>query len=236
MNEIFIEIDTRIDDSYINVSKTTTTPGDVLKGKLFYDKNGELREGEIEEKSIEINPSKENQVIKNDELYNEIFVNKVTSDIDSNIQPFNIKEGVNILGVTGNMAPDKPDQSKTVVPNENTQRVIADNGYELSEVIVEGIPQTYVGSGITKKASQTYKVSEEERIIQGGIYLLGDQIIEGIDLDEKTVVPTTNRQVITSNADGLREVIIEPIPGNFLNINLPENIYSGEVEVENATD
>lgn len=236
MNEIFIEIDTRIDDSYINVSKTTTTPGDVLKGKLFYDKNGELKEGEIEEKTIEITPSKEDQVIKNDELYSEIIVNKVTSEVDSNIQPFNIKEGVNILGITGNMAPDKPDQSKTVVPNENGQRVIADTGYELSEVIVEGIPQTYVGSSVTKKASQTYKVSEEERIIQGGIYLVGDQIIEGIDLDEKTVVPTTSQQTITSDADGLREVIIKPIPGNFLDINLPENIYSGEVEVENGTD
>lgn len=236
MNEIFIEIDTRIDDSYINVSETTATPGDVLKGKLFYDKNGELKEGEIEEKTIEITPSKEDQVIKNDELYSEIIVNKVTGEIDSNIQPFNIREGVSILGVAGNVAPDKPDQSKTVAPSESAQRVIADVGYELSEVIVEGIPQTYVGSGITKKASQTYKVSEEQRIIQGGVYLLGDQIIEGIDLDEKTVIPTTNEQVITSDVDGLREVIVKPIPGNFLDINLPENIYSGEVEVENGTN
>ena len=236
MNEIFIEINTRIDDSYINVSKSTVTPGDVLEGKLFYNKDGELKEGTLERKSIEITPSKEDQVINTGDLYNEIMVNKVTSGIDSNIQPFNIKEGVNILGVTGNMAPDKPDQSKTVTPNENTQRVIADTGYELAEVIVEGIPSDYVGSSVTKKAAQTYQVSEEDRVIQAGVYLTGNQTIKGIDLDEKTVVPTTNQQIITSDADGLKKVIVEAIPGNFLNINLPENIYSGEVEVENGSN
>ena len=37
--------------------------------------------------------------------YKRITVNPVTSSIDSNIQAGNIKNGVTILGVTGNLVP-----------------------------------------------------------------------------------------------------------------------------------
>ena len=69
--------------------------------------------------------------------FDKVTANAVTSEIDGNIQPLNIRQGVTILGVDGNLEPDKPDQSKTVYPSAEQQVVVADTGFELAEVIVE---------------------------------------------------------------------------------------------------
>ena len=54
-----------------------------------------------------VTPSTNVQEIEPDALYNslsKVTVNAVTSSIDSNIKPENIREGVTILGVTGIMS------------------------------------------------------------------------------------------------------------------------------------
>lgn len=49
-------------------------------------------------------------------------------------------------------------QSKTVSPSESAQTIKADNGYDgLSQVTVNAVSRTYVGSGVTKKSAATYK-------------------------------------------------------------------------------
>lgn len=57
--------------------------------------------------------------------------------------PSNIREGINILGVDGQMSGSegmKP-QSKTVTPNSTQQTILPDEGYNcLSQVVVEKIP------------------------------------------------------------------------------------------------
>ena len=70
----------------------------------FRLKNAVIKEyPELE--NIEITPSKEEQTFKSENYYgyDEVKVNGVTSEIDSNIKPENIKEGVEILGVSGNV-------------------------------------------------------------------------------------------------------------------------------------
>lgn len=64
--------------------------------------NGSIKKIYPELENIEINPSKEKQKLKSEKYgYNEITVNEVTSNIDENIKPEYIKEGVSILGVEG---------------------------------------------------------------------------------------------------------------------------------------
>lgn len=48
-------------------------------------------------------------------------------------------------------------QSKTVSPSESAQTIKADYGYDgLSQVTVNAVSKTYVGSGVTKKSAATY--------------------------------------------------------------------------------
>lgn len=68
-------------------------------------------------------------------------------DIDSTEQakliPSNIREGVTILGVQGEMTgtEDARPQSKTVTPSTSQQTVLPDDGYNyLSQVVVNAIP------------------------------------------------------------------------------------------------
>lgn len=90
-----------------------------------------------------ITPSTSKQKITADDGYTGIgtaTVEAVTSAIDSNIKATNIRSGVSILGVQGNLEPDKPDQDKTVTPSSSQQIVTADTGYELAQVTVEPVP------------------------------------------------------------------------------------------------
>lgn len=96
-------------------------------------------------------PTTENQTITFDSGYdglNEVQVEAVTSAIDSNITPTNIRAGVTVLGVQGNLEPDKPDQSKTVTPTASSQVIVADPGYELASVTINAVDNT-IDSNIT---------------------------------------------------------------------------------------
>lgn len=99
----------------------------------------------LQEKSVD--PKTYSQEVTADEGYDGLSmlsVGAVTSEIDVNILPNNIRRGVSILGVQGNLATDKPDQTKTVTPTTSRQEVVADTGYELGSVVVEAVnPSDY---------------------------------------------------------------------------------------------
>lgn len=71
-------------------------------------------------------------------------------------------------------------QSKTVSPSESAQKIKADNGYDgLSQVTVNAVSRTYVGSGVTKKSAATYTSGTSDQNIASGQYLNGTQTIKG---------------------------------------------------------
>ena len=106
---------------------------------------------------------------------------------DSNLAAGNIKSGVSIFGVSGTYTGSSSGgsgsvslQSKTVSPSESTQTVKPDSGYGgLSQVTVNAISTTYVGSGVTKKAAATYTPSTSNQTIAASQYLNGAQTIKG---------------------------------------------------------
>lgn len=64
----------------------------------------------------------------------------VASTEAAKIIPGNIKNGVEILGVTGTYEGEAvPTQSKTATPYTTSQTILPDSGYDLSQVTVEAI-------------------------------------------------------------------------------------------------
>ena len=79
-----------------------------LIGKIYEKQSmcGTLNNTVIHEypelEDLEATPSKEKQNFKSSKYgYDEVTIKAVTSDIDKNIQPENIKEGTTILGIAG---------------------------------------------------------------------------------------------------------------------------------------
>lgn len=171
----------------------------------------------LQEKSVD--PKTYSQEVTADEGYDglsKLSVSAVTSNIDANITPTNIRAGVSILGVQGNLSSDKPDQTKRVTPKTTEQSVFADAGYELGEVIVEAV---------TSDIDSDIKASNIKR----GINILGvDGTFDGGELQSKTVTPTTSEQNVTADTGfyGLSGVKV-----NAVN---PSDYYKDE-EIVNVT-
>ena len=83
-------------------------------------------------------------------------------------------------GASGTSLQSKTVQSKTVSPSESAQTIKADYGYDgLSQVTVNAVSRTYVGSGVTKKSAATYTPGTSDQSIASGQYLNGTQTIKG---------------------------------------------------------
>lgn len=79
---------------------------------------------------LEVTPSEEVQTFKHEDSYgyDNVVVNAVTNEIDSNIQPNNIKNGVTILGVTGTL------QEGSLASVEGTTLVFSSGSVEEGEL------------------------------------------------------------------------------------------------------
>ena len=66
-------------------------------------------------------------------------LNEILRQKNAYLLPNNVRQGITVLGVEGNLAPDKPDQTKTVTPTTSEQVITADTGYELGSVTVNAV-------------------------------------------------------------------------------------------------
>lgn len=107
-----------------------------------------------------------------------VTVYGVTSSIDPNIQAGNIRDGVTILGVTGNYTGSViNNQNKTVNPSTNSQSITADAGYTgLGTVTVN--PVNAVGGSETITQNGTYTFDGQSF---GADYLSSLQIDVSVD-------------------------------------------------------
>ena len=174
------------------------------------------------EQGITITPktTKQTLVPSVGNVYNKVEVGAVTSEIDSNIIPTNIRKGTTILGIKGNLEPDKPDQSKSVNPTTSQQVVMADTGYELAKVTV---------NAVTNAVDSNIKAEN----IREGISILG--IVGNFEgakkpvLQEKSIKPTTSSQTVTADSgyDGLSSVSVSAVTNEIDENIKAENIKDG---------
>lgn len=112
IEEINLKLDTSIKEIYPPLTNLEVIP---TKEKQIFNHDGAYGYDKVVVNSIilqdkEVIPSKEEQTIKADENYsglNQVKVNAVTSQVDNNIISENIKNGIDILGVTGNFVGGK---------------------------------------------------------------------------------------------------------------------------------
>ena len=183
----------------------------MLENSIFDDT--EFLEGEILEQVVDLNKKEQEKVVeaqKEDvvvepdsdmQVLSKVTVKGVTADIDESIKPENIKLGVNILGIEGNVAPDKPDQEKTIYPSEEEQIVVADNGYELAKVIAKPV-ETESFEIIPNTSEQVVKASDGK--------FIKEVVVEAIeDIEPEVAAQEEKLQVLEGKVDDLP--IYEPI-------------------------
>lgn len=66
----------------------------------------------------------------------------VLAEKNTKVIPTNIRAGVTLFGVEGNLEPDKPDQTKNATPSTVAQTIQADTGYELAQVNIAAVDNT----------------------------------------------------------------------------------------------
>lgn len=163
------------------------------------------------------------------DAFNKVEVSAVTSSIDSNILPKNIKRGITILGVEGNYIPENL-QSKVVNPTTAVQNVTYDDGYEgLNNVQVNAVTSA-IDSNITAEN------------IKLGVSILGvdGALEEGIKQAEveplKNVAPTKEPIIVRPDEGykALSQVNIEGVSASIDPNILAENIKKG-IEILGVT-
>lgn len=98
-------------------------------------------------------------------------------------------------------------QTKTADPTEEIQSIKPDEGYVLSEVTVNAISKTFIGSEVTRKTSATYTPNNDTQVINAGQYLEGSQAIAPVPTETKTI--TTNGTYTPTSGKYFSSVTVE---------------------------
>lgn len=147
-----------IPDQYADVSGVDAGAGDVRVGKVIVGPDGETITGTMPpQKPEEIGhatPTEQAQTVTPTagSVFSAVEVEPIPSEyadvsgVDATAA--DVRTGKIIVDaqgdtVTGEMEPQKPEQSKSVVPTVSSQLVVPDTGYALSRVDVGAIPSEY---------------------------------------------------------------------------------------------
>lgn len=156
-----------------NTDLVTITPDKVLEGNTFVNNTGSHTGTIPNNGTLNYEPSTENQTIPLGYTSGGT-VKAVDASIDENILPENIKQGVSILGIEGELTPGAGDATS----DANLQARYLLEGYSMVEdgILVEGTMKNY--------ATRTMDYTGEEQVIPTGYYdLLTVPIAEAPNLD-----------------------------------------------------
>lgn len=193
----------------------------------------------LEEKTV--TPTTSNQTISpsGDNVgLSRVIVNGVTSAIDEDIKPENIKKDVDILGVIGTYEPSYTKKDLVIEPSIEEQTITPQSQeVDAFENITVNPVTSAIDANITAKN------------IKKGITILGvegNYVLE--NLQDKVVNPTMEKQVVTFDSDqyqGLNTVTVNAVTASIDDDIKPENIksginilgidgsYSGDMNIEN---
>lgn len=172
-----------------------------------------------------INPSSGYAGIK------QVIINGVTSNIDENIKPENIKQGVTILDVTGNLNSNKIQDKVTVVPSTSQQNITPSDGYDgMSEVEVlavnsnidENIKPENIKSGVNILGVDG-SFEGKSGIPSGGN--IGDILTKNGTQDNDTVWKSYNNILLYKgnipNLESIPELTQESAKADAFNLSIP---------------
>ena len=163
---------------------------------------------------LNINPSKSMQVFQG--AYDFVQVHPVTSSIDSNIVPRNIRKDVSILGVKGTLESVGDIEELTVDSSTSAQVYTPSQGYiGFSKVTVE--PYTL--------DSKTIDSSTVRQIVTSDKDGLSSVTVEPYTLEDRTVDAGIEDKIVTPmRADALSSVKVNKVTSNIDSNIVPENI------------
>ena len=142
--------------------------------------------------------------------YNTVIASAVTASIDNNIIAGNIKSGVNILGVSGNVI-ELAGETKTVTPSTTAQTITPSSGKNgLTTVTVSGVTSSIdanITAGNIKKDVSILGVT-------GSYEGSGSST-----LTTKTITANGTYAASSDNADGYSSVTVNVSGGSFTGIN-----------------
>lgn len=177
-----------------------------------------------------VNPSWVDQTITpsaNKDGLSSVKVNKVTSDIDPNIAPNNIKLGVSILGVTGQYDPVSgiTTQAVNVDSSTNAQKITATTADYLAEV---NIAPYFLDS-------KTVDASTNDQVVTSDVDGLSSVTVHKAKLQTKSINNYTNETTDISKTG--RGVYIYP-DTNYLGFNriAGSYIYTARMTVDASTN